>query len=446
MAGFSVPSPYLLQEFNIASDGEGERLERPGEAHFQHLVAEASEGDVYAGPGANFNTGFEPNSKKYDITLLLRCREAMPATTQPTEVSHLKFLIVPGHGAEEPATERDRGHEEKDRRRDRDRKARRKEEKEKHANNGGSSSRGARDVADIGSSETLPGHRGTSWRGDDERDRRRRRGKEEKAGGADENSGGGSNPGGRQVADMGSTEIISGFQRGTCWRNIGKDRLDVIVREHFSLSSAEILRVPPGHYVHQAGPAEVFVSGQAKGLQRMPILPRGWVTVDATSVGGPRYLEVVRSARWRVVFSSGSTKGDVVVRSGASLESREVAVLFFGTVVEQTGPHEVFEDGIERMPIVFQSREPSSPSEERGWVTRDATAKGGPRFFAPCGDTEPMRPPTQTPSSLASDFPVEPREPFLNSHRSAVAASSGGGDARGAPYEQSSRAPGSRNW
>ncbi|CAK0809849.1 unnamed protein product [Prorocentrum cordatum] len=75
----------------------------------------------------------------------------------------------------------------------------------------------------------------------------------------------------------------------------------------------------------------------------MPVLSRGWATVDATAVGGPRYLRPVRAATWQVVFTSGDPRGDIVVRESLSLESPEVAMLFCGAVVEQSGPQEVEE-------------------------------------------------------------------------------------------------------
>eukprot|EP00444_Apocalathium_aciculiferum_P066235 CAMPEP_0183582294 /NCGR_PEP_ID=MMETSP0371-20130417/149392_1 /TAXON_ID=268820 /ORGANISM="Peridinium aciculiferum, Strain PAER-2" /LENGTH=201 /DNA_ID=CAMNT_0025793023 /DNA_START=1 /DNA_END=603 /DNA_ORIENTATION=+ len=146
---------------------------------------------------------------------------------------------------------------------------------------------------------------------------------------------------GRVEPNMGSTEILPGSQRNDWWKNCEANALAVIVREHFSLTSAELWRVPPGHYVQQAGPNEVFVSGQATGLQRMPVLPRGWVTVDAISVGGPQYLEKVRRPAWRVIFQSGTARGDIVVRDSLPLDSPEVAVLFKGAHVEQAGPQHV---------------------------------------------------------------------------------------------------------
>jgi len=200
--------------------------------------------------------------------------------------------------------------------------------------------------------------------------------------------------GGRYVQDMGKTELMKGSQKGQWWRNCDS-RIDVIVREFFALSSPEVSKVPPGHYIQQSGPCEVFVSGRAEGLQRMPVFPKGFVTVDATAVGGPKYLEPVLAPRWKVVFSSGSAKADIIVRADSSLDSPEVAVLMHGSVVDQSGPHIVLADGIVRMPISFSGhigQEPSDPSrsprQRQGWVTCDATSQGGPKFFEPCPDEE----------------------------------------------------------
>lgn len=97
-------------------------------------------------------------------------------------------------------------------------------------------------------------------------------------------------------------------------------------------------------------------------------------------------MELVKTRPlWRVVFASGSDKGDIVVRESISLDSEEVAVLFKGNVAEQDGPQENVEECIVRMPIAFKDRDPSGPSQTRrtGWVTVDATALGGPKFFEP---------------------------------------------------------------
>jgi len=124
--------------------------------------------------------------------------------------------------------------------------------------------------------------------------------------------------------------------------------------------------------------------------------------VDATAVGGPRYLRPVRAATWQVVFTSGDPRGDIVVRESLSLESPEVAMLFCGAVVEQSGPQEV-EDGLTRMPIAFAEPSASSkaPRNKRGWVTCDATSQGGPRFFAPVEAEEDD--PAQSPALPGDD-------------------------------------------
>jgi len=200
---------------------------------------------------------------------------------------------------------------------------------------------------------------------------------------------------GHYISDMGKTEVYKGSRAGQWWRNCAEGNLDVIVREHFSLFSTELCKIPPGQYVQQGGPCEVFVSGRAMGLQRMPVLPRGWATVDATTVGGPKYLQMVRKPLWKIVYRSGSAKGDIVVREQLSLDSPEVAVLTCGARVEQTGALEKLEDGIVRMPISFKQNIAKDPTDgtqparvNTGWVTCDAVAQGGPKFFEPCSEEE----------------------------------------------------------
>eukprot|EP00932_Pfiesteria_piscicida_P019999 SRR837773.682.p2 GENE.SRR837773.682~~SRR837773.682.p2 ORF type:complete len:378 (+),score=127.35 SRR837773.682:111-1136(+) len=191
---------------------------------------------------------------------------------------------------------------------------------------------------------------------------------------------------------MGHTEVIPGFRPGQWWRNCTEDRLEVIVRRDFSLTSPEVCRIQPGQYVKQHGPGEVFVTGQAQGLQRMPVKPNGWVTMDASSVSGPKYLEQVSSPTWRIIFRSGKEQGDVVVRESVELNSTEVAVLDYGEIVEQTDPLVKTErEQIIRMPIAFRQgagKDPNDPKRparvNRGWVTCDASSQGGPRFFEPC--------------------------------------------------------------
>jgi hypothetical protein len=183
----------------------------------------------------------------------------------------------------------------------------------------------------------------------------------------------------RFVPEMGRTEPMSEWQKLQWWQNV--TGADVLVREAFSLQSAEVSRIAPNRHVQEAGPVEVFVSGQAKGLMRMPILPRGWVTIDASSVGGPVYLQACSAPQWKVIFSSGSSKGDIVVRSEVSLDSDEVNVLLCGHRVNQTGPQEVFHDGIVRMPISWEGGNNNRGKQLHGWVTVDATSQGGPKFF-----------------------------------------------------------------
>jgi len=297
---------------------------------------------------------WEPAAQKYGFARLLALRDAMMPIEKPPEMVHFKFLICSGlAGGDSPESPEPEP---------------RKDSSRKGAKGGGKGGKG----------------KGAT--------------------------------GGRVIQDMGRTEIMMGTQRGQWWRNCtATPTLDVVVREFFSLQSNEIWKVPPGHYVQQAGPAEVFVSGPASGLQRMPVLPRGWATVDASSVGGPAYLEPVAFPRWKVVFQSGSSKGDIVVREGLSLESEETAVLLYGARVDQSGPQEVLGDGIVRMPITFMElmRDPTNASAPKtrpasGWVTCDATSQGGPKFFEHCADEDPQpkTQPAQSPAQEAFDGPL----------------------------------------
>jgi len=278
----------------------------------------------------------EPAARRYGIIKLMELREAMMPIERAAEVKGLKFLHFPGYGVEDDEPE------EKERRTKEDRG------------------------------------------GDDRRSNDRKKGK---------GKGNKQREGGRYVPEMGKTELQTGYVKGQWWRNTAQNDLDVIVRDGFSLMSHEIWKVPNGHYVQQSGPAEVFVSGQAQGLTRMPVYPRGWVTSDASTVGGPKYLESVKVPRWQVSFKSDAPKGDILVREAVSLESEEVGCIPHGTFVEQTGPQETVEDGIIRMPISWPSSEPSSASGSRpklkaGWVTCDATSQGGPKFFTAAPEEE----------------------------------------------------------
>ncbi|CAE7757998.1 unnamed protein product, partial [Symbiodinium pilosum] len=87
---------------------------------------------------------------------------------------------------------------------------------------------------------------------------------------------------------MGQTEDALEAQHGTWWRSC-PHKGEVIIRKQVLLTSNEITRVPFGQLVLQAGPLKVFKGG----LVRMPLQPRGWVTIDATAIGGPLYLQKV---------------------------------------------------------------------------------------------------------------------------------------------------------
>lgn len=286
--------------------------------------------EAYLGAVANFDRdAWDPASERYGVYRLCRIRELMLPIEQPDEILHLKKLNCPR--TDDTAQSES-----------------------------------------VVQSDAKGQPRGTAGTPAD----RKGKGK-----GKDKMLRGG----GRLVPEMGRTQAMSNWQEGQWWRNIGVENLDVIIRDQCLLVSPEIGKIHPGHYLQQAGPVEVFVEGQARGLQRMPVQPRGWVTVDASAVGGPRYLEPVRAARWKVAFSSGSGKGDIVVRDSVSLESEEAAVLVHGSVVEQTGPQEVLKDGIIRMPISFSDGLKFGKHQQgQGWVTCDASSQGGPVFFEPC--------------------------------------------------------------
>eukprot|EP00929_Paragymnodinium_shiwhaense_P070431 TRINITY_DN35674_c0_g1_i1.p1 TRINITY_DN35674_c0_g1~~TRINITY_DN35674_c0_g1_i1.p1 ORF type:complete len:311 (-),score=71.32 TRINITY_DN35674_c0_g1_i1:188-1120(-) len=195
---------------------------------------------------------------------------------------------------------------------------------------------------------------------------------------------------------------------GSWWRVHSSLGEEVIVREGVQLNSAEVRRIAPGDLVQQAGSAKAFLSGHAKGCVRTPIQPNGWVTADASKAGGPKYLVRASAPRWRVVFSAAkeTDAGDAIVREDPTLDSPSVAVLHQGDIVEQAGPSLVRSDGIVRMPVtstVIRRGEAESmngdlsasaaaakgkPAKMLGWVTVDATAKGGPVFFKPVADSD----------------------------------------------------------
>jgi len=189
---------------------------------------------------------------------------------------------------------------------------------------------------------------------------------------------------------------------GSWWRILGQD--EIIVRKDISLFSEELRRLKPGCKVQQAGLARRFVSGQMNGIVRVPVrasswaaADSGWVTADARSAGGPQFLEKTEAPRWLVIYESGLPHGDVLVRAGSDLESKEVAVLRNGDIVEQAGPQE-FHSGVVRMPVAvpegaatlqvssLEVRQKNaggnrSLSGAAGWVTVDARSAGGPVFL-----------------------------------------------------------------
>jgi hypothetical protein len=198
---------------------------------------------------------------------------------------------------------------------------------------------------------------------------------------------------GRTIEGLGTTELTYTTQKGQWWRNI--QSIDVIIRESFLLTSPEVGTVSPGPLIQQSDWAEVFVTGEATGIVRMPVHPDGWVTVDATPVGGPKYLELANPPRWKAIFKSGCSRGDIVVRESMSIDSDEVATLLCGTIVEQVGPQQRLEDGgAVRMPIEFpETAATHREGARRGWVTCDATACGGPKFFERCAELASQRTP-----------------------------------------------------
>jgi len=277
---------------------------------------------------------WEPAEKRYGMVKLLGILQAMLPIEKPAEIAKLKFLFFPGYGVQEDEPE----------------------EKEKKSNR--------RPVHNHGEGKERNDQRGKG-------NRKGAKGREDQR------------TEGRFVPEMGKTELEPNYVKNQWWRNSSKGELEVIVRDGFSLMSQEIWKVPFGHYVQQSGPSEIFVSGQAAGLCRMPVYPSGWVTADASSVGGPKYLEAARVARWKVNFKSDTPKGDILVRGSVSLESDEVGCISYGTLVHQNGPQKTLEDGIIRMPITWAISEPSSGSggTRSGWVTCDASSQGGPKFF-----------------------------------------------------------------
>uniref|UniRef100_A0A7S1PR34 Uncharacterized protein n=1 Tax=Alexandrium catenella TaxID=2925 RepID=A0A7S1PR34_ALECA len=294
--------------------------------------------DAALGPVPDFITQWSPERRAYGIFHLLQCRALMPGhCPKPPEVLHLKFLATGGTG-----------------------------HSKKHGHNKSGGSRGAHASA----SSALDSTRGDAT--------------------------GTRSTMAPEVHDGELAEVFEDAGSAGCWWRICTQD-EVLVRGGISLFSDEVRRLQPGGRVQQAGLARRYISGQMSGIVRIPIQPNGWVTADARAAGGPRYLERTDAPRWLVIYESGLPHGDVLVRAGCDLESKEVAVLKNGDIVEQSGPQEL-QGGVLRMPVVVTDvaamlqkpgvetklRSAASsrwPSGAAGWVTVDARLAGGPVFL-----------------------------------------------------------------
>lgn len=194
-------------------------------------------------------------------------------------------------------------------------------------------------------------------------------------------------------------------KKGSWWRIYAGLREDALVREGVSLASPELRRFKPSDMVQQAGPARALVTSRGNVI-RMPVMPSGWLTACAKPAGGPTYLVRASVPRWKVIYHSvDSSDGDVIVREEPALDSDEVNVLYHGDIVEQAGPPLKMLDDIWRMPICSSVRrrgsgagdsdgegeQNASTAKILGWVTIDASPKGGPVFFKPVKDPEEPR-------------------------------------------------------
>lgn len=294
--------------------------------------------DAVYGPLPDFITSWDPHDRVYGILHLLQCRAVMPSNSpKPAEVAHLKYLATAssGHG-------------------------------KKHKSHKASASKAQASTPALED--------------------------------AAQNDASGS-AGGIMAPEVHDGELAEVFEEaggaGSWWRILGQD--EMLVRKDISLFSQELRRLKPGSHVQQSGHARRFVSGQMNGIVRLPVRPSGWVTADARAAGGPRFLEPTEAPRWLVVYESGLPHGDVLVRAGSDLDSKEVAVLRHGDVVEQIGSQETH-SGVVRMPVAVpegaatlqgagadaksRGRGGSSPpSGATGWVTVDARGAGGPVFL-----------------------------------------------------------------
>jgi len=166
---------------------------------------------------------------------------------------------------------------------------------------------------------------------------------------------------------------------------------EVVVRKDLRLDSEEVDRIKEGSWLQQCGPVRRITEGKGVGLVRMPIMPtRGWITADATAQSGPLFVEP--AAVWKAVHKSGSPYGDILLRATEHLDSREIAILHCGDLVEQIGPHRNLRKMV-RMRVSVHSKALAPPEEAqldgewntprplKGWVTVDARGAGGPIFF-----------------------------------------------------------------
>jgi len=379
------------------SEGQRESISGLSESHIQEklrwleecwnnrpdVVAEAGTSAPSQDAGSGSRDEYQPDTwnpakQQYSVRGLLHIRELMHqkgSLEKPPEMLHIKFLIMPGLGAAPPEVA-PKKHEKKA-------KATKTQSKRQQKESAAAAAAAAAE-APLASAKAVAAAPAAPAASEDTPDPLPLAPQNSKAS--------------RNVPEMGTTQIVPGSAQGQWWRVLPVAQ--VIVRESLDLTSTVVFTVKPGHYIQQAGNVEIFVSGQASGLQRMPVYvgsnKTGWATVDATAVGGPRYLEKVKSPRWKVIFRGDKDKGDIVVRRHASLDSEAVGVLMKGTEVEQSGPQEIV-DGIIRMPVVFRSDDnihasirpdgsggglkPSDAELASGWVTCDASAQGGPEFF-----------------------------------------------------------------
>jgi hypothetical protein len=98
-----------------------------------------------------------------------------------------------------------------------------------------------------------------------------------------------------------SPEEMVPFQQGAVWRvrTNQNEFSECVLREEKNMQSAPILRLKPGDLVEQAGE---MVTLDHPGVLRMPVMPKGWVTVSAENIGGPKFLEVRKWVYYNLMF------------------------------------------------------------------------------------------------------------------------------------------------